>query len=208
MKTNKNYKTRIVIYAVLSFAILTAVLVSDIAAAPEIHAALEKRFLPPSMQHFFGTDDFGRDVFLRTLQGFKYTFLIALTAQIFSFLLGGIIGLFAGYYGGMQHRVLTALGLSCKPSLLILDEPTRGMDMILRNEYASLIKSIYDTEHIAILFITHDLELAHKLSHRCALMHKGKIVEEGETRTVFKNGRSAYFRSLKAAMPQNIGQRR
>ena len=106
--------------------------------------------------------------------------------------------------GGMQHRVLTALGLSCKPSVLILDEPTRGMDMMLRNEYAALIKSIYDTEHIAIIFITHDLELAHKLSHRCALMYNGAIVEEGETQSVFKDRRSSYFRSLMAAMPQNL----
>lgn len=79
---------------------------SDIAAAPEIHASLEHRFLPPSIRHLFGTDDFGRDVFLRTLQGFKYTFFIALTAQVFSFLLGGIIGLFAGYYGGLFDEIL------------------------------------------------------------------------------------------------------
>ena len=109
--------------------------------------------------------------------------------------------------GGMQHRILTALGLSCKPSVLILDEPTRGMDMVLRNEYASLIKSVYDTEKIAILFITHDLELAQKLSHRCALMHNGEIVEEGETQKVFNDRRSAYFRSLIAAMPKNLARR-
>ena len=85
MKTKKNCKVRIIVYLILSFAVLTAVLLSDIAAAPEIHASLEHRFLPPSIRHLFGTDDFGRDVFLRTLQGFKYTFFIALTAQVFSF---------------------------------------------------------------------------------------------------------------------------
>ena len=109
--------------------------------------------------------------------------------------------------GGMQHRILTAFGLSCNPSVLILDEPTRGMDMVLRNEYASLIKSVYDTKKIAIILITHDLELAQKLSHRCALMHNGKIVEEGETHEVFKERHSAYFRSLIAAMPKNLVRR-
>lgn len=106
MKTKKNCKVRIIVYSILSFAVLTAVVLSDIAAAPEIHASLEHRFLPPSIRHLFGTDDFGRDVFLRTLQGFKYTFFIALTAQVFSFLLGGIIGLFAGYYGGLFDEIL------------------------------------------------------------------------------------------------------
>ena len=106
MKTKKNCKVRIIGYSILSFAVLTAVVLSDIAAAPEIHASLEHRFLPPSIRHLFGTDDFGRDVFLRTLQGFKYTFFIALTAQVFSFLLGGIIGLFAGYYSGLFDEIL------------------------------------------------------------------------------------------------------
>ena len=106
MNTKKNCKVRIIVYSILSFAVLTAVVLSDIAAAPEIHASLEHRFLPPSIRHLFGTDDFGRDVFLRTLQGFKYTFFIALTAQVFSFLLGGIIGLFAGYYGGLFDEIL------------------------------------------------------------------------------------------------------
>ena len=106
MKTKKNCKVRIIVYSILSFAVLTAVVLSDIAAAPEIHASLEHRFLPPSIRHLFGTDDFGRDVFLRTLQGFKYTFFIALTAQVFSFLLGGIIGLFAGYYSGLFDEIL------------------------------------------------------------------------------------------------------
>ena len=95
MNTKKNCKIRIIVYSILSFAVLTAVVLSDIVAAPEIHASLEHRFLPPSIRHLFGTDDFGRDVFLRTLQGFKYTFL-----------LGGIIGLFAGYYGGLFDEIL------------------------------------------------------------------------------------------------------
>ncbi|QOW60984.1 ATP-binding cassette domain-containing protein [Treponema pedis] len=109
--------------------------------------------------------------------------------------------------GGMQHRVTAALGLSCKPSLLIFDEPTRGMDMVLRNSYASLIYSIYKKQNIAILLITHDLELAQKLSHRCALMYNGEIIEQGKTEELFKNKRSKYFQSLLEAMPKNMTRR-
>lgn len=101
MKDKKKYRLQIIIYSVLCFVILLSVILSDVVAAPEINAVLGNRFLPPSPNHFFGTDDFGRDVFLRTLQGFKYTFFIALTAQIFSFFLGGIAGLITGYYGGI-----------------------------------------------------------------------------------------------------------
>ena len=54
MKTKRNCKVRIIVYSILSFAVLTAVVLSDIAAAPEIHASLEHRFLPPSIRHLFG----------------------------------------------------------------------------------------------------------------------------------------------------------
>lgn len=105
MKTKQNYRLQIIIYSVLCFAILISVILSDVIAVPETNAVLTNRFLPPSVHHLFGTDDFGRDVFLRTLQGFKYTFFIALTVQIFSFLLGGFIGLLTGYYGGVIDEI-------------------------------------------------------------------------------------------------------
>lgn len=110
--------------------------------------------------------------------------------------------------GGMQHRLMTVLGLACKPSMLILDEPTRGMDMIMRNEYASLINALHQEEKIAILLITHDLELAEKLSHRCVLIHEGEITEYGLTEEIFKNHRSLYFQSLLAALPKNLTRRK
>lgn len=101
-----NCTVKIITYTVLSTLVLLLVILSDIVLPSETAAALEERFLPPSLQHFFGTDDFGRDVFLRTLQGFKYTFFIALTAQTASFLLGGMIGLVSGYYGGICDELI------------------------------------------------------------------------------------------------------
>ncbi|WP_024466871.1 ABC transporter permease [Treponema pedis] len=106
MKNKDKYKIKVLIYAILSAFIILCVILSDIIVPLEINASLENRFLPPGSTHFFGTDDFGRDVFLRTLQGFKYTFFIALTAQICSFLLGGFIGLITGYYGGIADEAV------------------------------------------------------------------------------------------------------
>lgn len=101
--------------------------------------------------------------------------------------------------GGMKQRFLTAIGMVNSPELLIMDEPTKGMDVILRNQIAEMIEKVYQTTGTTILLITHDLELAHKLSNYCYVMSKGKTVEANKTKVLFEQPNSSVFKELLAS---------
>jgi peptide/nickel transport system ATP-binding protein len=87
--------------------------------------------------------------------------------------------------GGMKQRLLAAMGMACSPNLLIMDEPSKGMDLILRNQIADMILMLRRETGITILLITHDLEMAYKLSDYCYVMKEGKISTHGDTRSLF-----------------------
>jgi ABC-type dipeptide/oligopeptide/nickel transport system ATPase component len=87
--------------------------------------------------------------------------------------------------GGMKQRLLTAIGMVCSSELLIMDEPGKGMDFILRNQIADMILALRKETGITILLITHDLEMAYKLSDYCYVMKEGKISTHGDTRSLF-----------------------
>jgi peptide/nickel transport system ATP-binding protein len=87
--------------------------------------------------------------------------------------------------GGMRQRLLTAIGMGCSPELLIMDEPSKGMDLVLRNQIADMILTLRKETGITILLITHDLEMAYKLSDYCYVMKEGKISTQGDTRSLF-----------------------
>lgn len=98
--------------------------------------------------------------------------------------------------GGMKQRLLTAIGMVNAPDLLIMDEPTKGMDVILRNQIAAMIEKVYKETDTTILLITHDLELAYKLSDYCYVMSRGSIVEENNTKLLFNHSNSSVFKEL------------
>jgi peptide/nickel transport system ATP-binding protein len=98
--------------------------------------------------------------------------------------------------GGMKQRLLTAIGISGNPELLILDEPTKGMDVVLRNQIASSIYELHQKQGMTVLLITHDLELAAKLSDYCCVMDDGRIVACGETKNLFETSQNPVLLSL------------
>lgn len=98
--------------------------------------------------------------------------------------------------GGMKQRFLLAMALIKNPEVLILDEPTRGMDFALRMEILREIEVIYRNSSMSILLITHDLEFARMLSDRMAVLHTGRIVEIGNTEKLFQNPSHPYWKSL------------
>jgi peptide/nickel transport system ATP-binding protein len=87
--------------------------------------------------------------------------------------------------GGMKQRLITAIGMGCSPELLIMDEPSKGMDFILRSQIADMILTLRKETGVTILLITHDLEMAYKLSDYCYVMKEGKISTQGDTRSLF-----------------------
>ena len=101
--------------------------------------------------------------------------------------------------GGMKQRLLTAIGIGSSPELIIMDEPTKGLDLILRNQIADTIHTLHRETGITILLITHDLEMAYKLSDECYVMKKGRIAAHGETRMLFDEAKDETLSGLLAA---------
>jgi len=109
--------------------------------------------------------------------------------------------------GGQQRRVGLARILTLHPSLIILDEPTSGLDVSVQATILSLFLDLKKQFDLTYMFISHDLSVIRMLCDRVAVMYLGKIVELGETETIFNHPRHPYTQSLLAAIPVIGGER-
>jgi peptide/nickel transport system ATP-binding protein len=109
--------------------------------------------------------------------------------------------------GGQKQRVMIAMALACNASLVIADEPTTALDVMVQGQVLRLLKELQTDLGLAMLFITHDLSVLVEVSDRLAVMYAGKIVEEGPATTVFTDPRHPYTTALAAAFPA-IGDER
>jgi oligopeptide/dipeptide ABC transporter ATP-binding protein len=87
--------------------------------------------------------------------------------------------------GGMRQRVLLAMALGCRPSLLIADEPTTALDVTTQSEILALIRELRTTLNMSLMLISHDLGVVSSMCERIYIMYRGRVVEEGATRAIF-----------------------
>ncbi len=104
--------------------------------------------------------------------------------------------------GGQRQRAMIAMALACKPKLLIADEPTTALDVTVQAQILLLLDELQREMGMALLFITHDLNLVRRFTHRVGVMEKGKLVEQGVTTEVFGNPQHPYTVKLIASRPQ------
>ena len=105
--------------------------------------------------------------------------------------------------GGMNQRVISALGLMCRPTWIIADEPTKGLDAILRKQVYETLKemTVQDTKNM--ILITHDVALARRLSQKLLVLYRGEILEQGDARDVIEKPRHPYTQGLIRSLPCN-----
>ena len=104
--------------------------------------------------------------------------------------------------GGQQQRVVIAMAFSCNPELLIMDEPTTGLDVTTEAHILDLVAKLKETHGSAILYITHNLGVVARFCHRVSVMYAGEIVEEGPVSRVFSAPSHPYTRSLLTCIPR------
>ena len=108
--------------------------------------------------------------------------------------------------GGQRQRAMIAMALACRPKLLICDEPTTALDVTIQAQILALLDDLQNTLGMALLFITHDLNLVRRFTDRVGVMERGKLVEVGATADVFANPQHTYTRKLMASRPQRVVQ--
>jgi len=107
------------------------------------------------------------------------------------------------FSGGMLQRAMIAMAISCKPSILIADEPTTALDVTIQAQILDLMQDQQKETGMAIILITHDLGVVARMADEVAVMYAGKIVEHGTVDDVFYRSAHPYTLGLRAAMPNN-----
>jgi peptide/nickel transport system ATP-binding protein len=108
--------------------------------------------------------------------------------------------------GGQKQRIMIAMALACQPRLVIADEPTTALDVIVQAQVLDLVTRLVAEQGIGLVMISHDLAVLAATCQRLAIMYQGQIVEEGESHSVIRNPRHPHTKALAAAFP-TVGDR-
>jgi peptide/nickel transport system ATP-binding protein len=110
------------------------------------------------------------------------------------------------FSGGMRQRAAIAMALACKPKILLADEPTTALDVMVQAQILQLLVGLADDFGLALILVTHDLPIVAQVCERAAVMYAGEIVELGPTDTLYHDPRHPYTRLLFAATPDLYGE--
>ncbi|HUZ76399.1 MAG TPA: ABC transporter ATP-binding protein [Chloroflexota bacterium] len=104
--------------------------------------------------------------------------------------------------GGMRQRVVGGIAISCRPQLIIADEPTTALDATIQAQYLALLKDVQRQTNVGMIFVSHDLSVIGRMCDRVAVMYAGKIVETAGVRELFNHPKHPYTAALLASVPR------
>tara|TARA_Y100001970_G_scaffold173054_1_gene211501 strand:- start:10464 stop:11432 length:969 start_codon:yes stop_codon:yes gene_type:complete len=110
--------------------------------------------------------------------------------------------------GGMKQRAVIALALSCDPKLIIADEPTTALDVVIQDQILKEIRKVQDVLGLSLIYISHDIAVIAEMTDNMAVMYAGSIVEMGKTSKIFSNPKHAYTRMLLESTPSIVGPKK
>lgn len=111
------------------------------------------------------------------------------------------------YSGGMKQRAIIAMALACRPKLIIADEPTTALDVIVQDQILEEIKGIQREFNISVIYISHDISIVADVSHDIAIMYAGQLVECGTREEVFESPMHPYTKALLSSYPTLAGEK-
>lgn len=109
--------------------------------------------------------------------------------------------------GGLKQRAVIAMSLICDPDLVIADEPTTALDVIIQAQVLKTMKELQKKLNLSMIMITHDLSMIAEVCNKAAIMYAGKIMESGDVRTIYKEPLHPYTQKLIAAFPSILGRK-
>lgn len=109
--------------------------------------------------------------------------------------------------GGMKQRTMTAMALACNPDLIIADEPTTALDVIIQAQVIKVMKELQRKLNLSMILISHDLSMIAEICTKAAIMYAGKIVESGDIIPIYKKPLHPYTQKLIAAFPSILGEK-
>ena len=109
--------------------------------------------------------------------------------------------------GGMKQRAVIALALSCDPKLIIADEPTTALDVVIQDQILNEIRNVQNLLGLSLIYISHDIAVIAEMTDNMAVMYAGRIVEKGPTKEIFSNPKHSYTQSLLESTPSVVGDK-
>ena len=110
--------------------------------------------------------------------------------------------------GGMKQRAVIALALSCDPKIIIADEPTTALDVVIQDQILSEIKKVQELLGLSLIYISHDIAVIAEMTDKIAVMYAGSIVEIGPTKSVFESPKHSYTKALLDSTPSIRGEKK
>ena len=107
----------------------------------------------------------------------------------------------------MKQRAVIALALSCDPKLIIADEPTTALDVVIQDQILNEIRKVQDVLGLSLIYISHDIAVIAEMTDNMAVMYAGRIVERGPTKDIFANPKHSYTKSLLESTPSVVGDK-